>query len=90
MIIAYGGGSAVGNPPITAGPYGREVWDDDVAGKHPSKANAVYALPEPFNQVGNKFVQKSEDAFVERFQKIMNDAMNNLPKDFFADCLIEE
>lgn len=33
MVVAYGAGSAVDNPPITAGPYGREVWNNDLTGR---------------------------------------------------------
>lgn len=30
MVVAHGAGSAAGNPPIHAGPYGREVWNDEL------------------------------------------------------------
>ena len=31
-IVNEGSGSAVGNPPIHAGPTGRNVWDSDLSG----------------------------------------------------------
>ena len=55
MLIAYGGGSAAGNAAIQAGPYGREVWNEDLSGKHPSSAQSEYFLPDRFNQPGNDY-----------------------------------
>lgn len=56
MIVTEGSGSAVGNPPITAGREGRSVWDGDVSGRHPSRAKSEYTLPDAFNQTGNEWV----------------------------------
>lgn len=58
MIVAYGAGKNAegGGDPIHAGPYGRDVWDGDVSGKHPSTAVSEYDLPDGFNQVGNQFI----------------------------------
>lgn len=53
MLVEAGSGSAVGNPAIHAGPTGRSVWNDDVSGKHPSRAKREYDLPAEFNQKGN-------------------------------------
>lgn len=59
MIVEAGSGSAVGNPAIQAGPTGRSVWDEDVSGKHPSRAKTEYNLPAEFNQKGNQFVENA-------------------------------
>lgn len=56
MVVTEGSGKAVGNPPITAGPEGRSVWDGDVTGRHPSRAKDEYALPDAFNQTGNQWL----------------------------------
>lgn len=57
MIVNEGSGSAAGGAPIHAGPPGRNVWDADVSGKHPSRAKSEYDLPAEFNQAGNQFVK---------------------------------
>ena len=59
MIVESGSGSAVGNAPIHAGPTGRNVWDENMSGKHPSRAKSEYDLPAAFNQKGNQFVENA-------------------------------
>lgn len=59
MVVEAGSGSAAGGKPITAGPTGREVWNSELDGKHPSRAKSVYKLPAEFNQKGNSFVDNS-------------------------------
>lgn len=59
MIVESGSGSAAGGVAIHAGPTGRSVWDEDVSGKHPSRAKTEYALPAEFNQKGNQFVENA-------------------------------
>lgn len=59
MIVAAGSGSEAGNAPIHAGPTGRSVWDEDVSGKHPSRAKNEYLLPAEFNQKGNQFIENA-------------------------------
>ena len=59
MIVVDGSGSAAGGTAIHAGPTGRSVWNDDVSGKHPSRAMGVYDLPEEFNQKRNRFVENA-------------------------------
>ena len=83
MIIAYGAGSAVGNSPITAGPEGRLVWDDDINGKKESQAKSVYLLPEPFNQEGNRFIENSIRMMKKHFDDVLEEASINLPERIF-------
>lgn len=59
MVVEAGSGSRAGGKPITAGPTGRNVWNSDLDGKHPSRAKSVYGLPIEFNQKGNKFVENA-------------------------------
>ncbi len=59
MIVEAGSGSAAGGKAIHAGPTGRSVWDEDVSGKHPSRAKTEYDLPAEFNQRGNQFVENA-------------------------------
>ena len=59
MVVEAGSGSAVGGKSITAGPTGREVWNSELDGKHPSRAKSVYRLPAEFNQKGNSFIKNS-------------------------------
>lgn len=80
MVIADGAGSSGSTGvPITAGPPGRSVWDDDLAGKHPSKAKSTYKLPDGFNQKGNQFVENSLKRMRPHFKRILNSAMGTLP-----------
>lgn len=79
MIVTEGSGSAVGNPPIHAGPHGRQVWDEDVSGKHPSRAMAEYDLPDAFNQVGNQFIANSIRMFEKRFGEILEVELARMP-----------
>lgn len=84
MIIAVGGGSAVGNPFIAAGPSGRSVWDDDITGKKPSAAKSEYALPEQFNQVGNFFIENAAQRIAVRAANALDEASANIPDSIFS------
>lgn len=70
MVITYGAGSAVGRKPITAGPKGRKVWDDNLDMQKKSTAETVYALPEKFNQEGNHFVENSVRLMKKHFDDV--------------------
>lgn len=59
MVVEAGSGSAAGGKSITAGPAGREVWNSELDGKHPSQAKSVYKLPAEFNQKGNSFIENA-------------------------------
>lgn len=83
MVIAYGAGSAVGRKPITAGPTGRMVWDENLDEKQKSKAQAVYELPEEFNQEGNHFIQNSVKLMKKHFNDVLNEASENIPDRIF-------
>jgi len=56
MVVEAGAGSAVGNPPIQAGPFGRTVFNDDLDGVIASQVKVPYLLPTTYNQEGNHFV----------------------------------
>ena len=71
MIITEGGGSAVGNAPITAGPTGRSVWDDDVSGRYPSQAESEHELPDAFNQQGNEWLKSALIQYEGRYGDVL-------------------
>lgn len=72
MIVLNGAGSAAGNPPITAGPPGREVWNDELNGKHASGAKSEYLMPKGFNQQGNL------DRVIENTVKLMRTKFDSI------------
>lgn len=88
MIIEYGAGLAVGNPPIKAGPTGRMVWDDDITGRFPSEAMTSYELPKEFNQVGNFFVENAMKLMKKHFNDILEAASRDLPDSIFYQNVI--
>ena len=90
MIINYGGGSAVGNPPIEAGPLGRIVWDEDMRGRHASQSEDQYLLPDAFNQVGNQFIERTVQEVQDRLEDICTRVMNQMPRDIFLGCIVAE
>ena len=81
MIGAHGSGDKAegGGARIHAGPPGRSVWNEDVTGKHPSKAKANYALPDAFNQQGNRFVENAVRRMEGRFGKAVDAAFASMP-----------
>lgn len=95
MIIAYGNGfmgygNATGgysSGSITAGPTGRSVWDDDMNGKHPSKAKSVYEIPQ-FNQEGNHFIYNSMLQMQKHFDDVLADASKSLSDAVFYKHVI--
>lgn len=87
MLISEGGGSAAGGSPIHAGPPGREVWDDDLSGKHPSRAKTEYDLPDAFNQPGNHFVQNAVKLMEKHYNDILADLAASIPDAVFYNAV---
>lgn len=88
MIIAEGSGSAVGGSPITAGPPGRTVWNNDLSSQHASNAKSEYTLPAAFNQRGNHFVDNAVKRMQKHFSDVLNDASSSLPDSVFYGNVI--
>ena len=94
MLVGYGSGfmaygGAFGQQSsgsITAGPPGRSVWDNDLAGKHPSGAKGEYEIPQ-FNQEGNHFVYNSMMLMKKHFDDVLADASSTLSNSVFLDCV---
>ena len=95
MIIGYGsgfmayGGATGGysSRSITAGPPGRSVWDNDMDGKHPSKAKSTYEIPQ-FNQEGNHFIYNSMLLMQKHFDDVLADASASLKDSVFYKHVI--
>lgn len=95
MIIGYGSGfmaysGATGgysSGSITAGPPGRSVWDNDMDGKHPSKAKSTYEIPQ-FNQEGNHFIYNSMLLMQKHFDDVLADASASLKDSVFYKHVI--
>lgn len=86
MLILQGGGSAApGGSPITAGPPGRSVWDNNLDGKHPSSAKSEYTMPDGWNQPGNKFMENAVRRMQTFFYDIIDSANAKLPDSVFYD-----
>ena len=79
MIVEDGSGSAAGGAPIHAGSEGRQVWDGDVSGRHPSKAKTEYDLPDDFNQQGNHFVENSVRLMETEYGEITELVFSTVP-----------
>lgn len=88
MIVAYGAGSAAGNSPIHAGPAGRSVWNDSLTGKKASKVQDEYDLPDEFNQVGNDFVAQALKDTKDALNRIIEDAVKNIPNSVYMNALV--
>ena len=95
MLIGYGsgfmayGGSTNGysSGPITAGPAGRSVWDNDMQGKHPSQAKSTYEIPQ-FNQEGNHFIYNSMILMQKHFDDVLADASKSQASSVFYKHVI--
>lgn len=73
-FMAYGGATGgYSSGLIFAGPTGREVWDNDMAGKHPSQAKSRYEIPQ-FNQEGNHFIYNSMLLMQKHFDDVLAEA----------------
>lgn len=81
MLIAYGSGNQAdgGGTKIHAGPTGRSVWDDNLAGKHPSAAESTYDLPDEFNQKGNHFIGNAMKRAQAQYGNMVVKAFEYLP-----------
>lgn len=85
QLIAHGGGSSgPTGVPITAGPPGRSVWDDDLSGKKASQAQSEYTLPAGFNQPGNEFVENAMKRMETYFPRLLRAALRSLPATLMA------
>ena len=83
MIVTYGSGNKVGNGSIEAGPPGRIVWDDNMDGQQPSRAEGNYLLPDEFNHGGNRFISNSIQLMRKHFRDTLDDAAASLPSSVF-------
>lgn len=85
MVVAYGSGdkAAGGGTRIHAGPPGRQVWDSALSGRKASTTKSEYALPEPFNQRGNLFVNNSIKRMQARYGNHLEAAFRTLPSAVF-------
>lgn len=85
-IIGYGAGSAAGNAPIAAGPYGRMVFDDNLDQK-PSESHSEYFLPDGFNQPGNDWLNNSMEIIKKEFNDFIVNAWLGIPESELAQCI---
>lgn len=91
MIVAAGSGSEAGNAPIHAGPTGRSVWDEDVSGKHPSRAKSEYLLPAEFNQKGNQFIENAMRMMKTDFGNVTEAVFASTPDgEYYGNVVVTE
>lgn len=90
MLIAYGSGSKAddGGNPITAGPTGRLVWDDDLESQKPSESKTTYQLPDEFNQSGNHFISNSITLMEKHFNDVLANASRALENEVFYNNVV--
>lgn len=77
-VIDTGAGSAAGGSPMEYGPYGREVWNDDLSGRKTSETTRTGNMPKGFNNVGNQFSQKAKDEMENEKEQIMQHALRHI------------
>ena len=91
MIVNEGSGSVAGNESIHAGPTGRIVWDEDVSGRHPSRAKTEYTLPEAFNQEGNAFVENAMRMMLTEFGDVTKKVFSTTPDSaYYGNVRVDE
>lgn len=91
MIVEAGSGSEAGNEPVHAGPTGRSVWNEDVNGKHPSRAKSEYLLPAAFNQKGNQFVENAMRLMKTDFGNVTEAVFTLLPdSSYYGNVVVKE
>lgn len=87
MVIVYGSGSKVGNPPIQSRP-GEIVWDDDLYERQPSTAKSAFLLPEEFNQTGNDFIRVSMELMKTHFEAMLAVLPQKIADRLFQDSMM--
>lgn len=91
MIVAAGSGSDAGNAPIHAGPTGRSVWDENMSGKHPSRAKSEYLLPVEFNQKGNQFIENAMRMMKTDFGDVTEAVFASVPDSvYYGNVVVRE
>ncbi len=87
MLIAYGSGDKAegGGTKILQGPEGRNVWNDDLTGKHPSGSTITQELPDEFNQKGNLFIGNAMRRAETEYGEMLVKAFEYLPSRVFTE-----
>lgn len=90
MLITYGSGSKAddGGNPITAGPTGRLVWDNELESQKPSESKTTYQLPDEFNQSGNHFISNSITLMEKHFNDVLANASRALENEVFYNNVV--
>ena len=88
MVVTFGAGSAVGNPPIHAGPKGRSVYNDALDGKSSSAVVKEYDLPAGFNQRGYNWLSNAMTRMQTQFKMIMEGVWENIPDTVLSSNLL--
>lgn len=87
MVVSAGSGSAAGMPAIYAGPKGRTVFDDELAGTHGSNVLTQYDLPDGFNQKGHEWVANAMKIMSSYYQNELAAAWAAIPPSIVQSCL---
>lgn len=98
MVVAYGMGElGLNGNMIFAGPYGRSVWDNDLAGKTTSKVTRVHEIPtddeespgyKTWYHAGSWFIQNATANMRVRYNDTMQAALEVLPADIVSRHII--
>lgn len=88
MVVTFGAGSAVGNPPIQAGPEGRSVYNDALDGQRPSRVVKEDDLPAGFNQKGYNWLTNAMTRMQTQFRMIMEGVWENIPDAVLSSNLL--
>lgn len=89
MVVAYGMGKlGLNGNAIYAGPEGREVWDNDLAGRTSSKIKESVEIPESWYHAGSWFIQNATTMMRTIYADTLQDALDVLPADIVSRHII--
>lgn len=89
MVVAYGIGKlGLNGNAIYAGPAGREVWDNDLAGKTTSRVQNTHEIPPTWYHAGSWFIQNATSNMRVIYNDVMQEALQALPADIVSRHII--
>lgn len=90
LVVTEGSGFRAkhGGPPITAGPYGRPVFDKDMNIKRSEWEGEPTPLPHSFNHKGNEWLEISMKHIERRINHYLEKGWDSIPQNEVNGCLI--
>lgn len=83
MVIAFGM-----ERPIYAGPYGAEVWDDDLWSRKKSEVTYRHEIPKKWYHDGRNYIENSLKNIRVRYADLILTTLENMPDSIFSKNVI--